>query len=73
MMILASAVLAGSLLATDAQARGFRGGGHMGGFRGGHMGGSAAATVAMEDVTATALAARITRHTARRTPAPTEW
>ncbi|MDE5451793.1 hypothetical protein GWE18_02740 [Bradyrhizobium sp. CSA112] len=49
MMILASAVLAGSLLATGAQARG-GGGGHMGGgfggghmdggFGGGHMGGS---------------------------------
>ena len=38
MMILASAVLAGSLLATDAQARGGGGGGH-GGFGGGHMGG----------------------------------
>ena len=34
MMVLASAALAGSLLATDAQARG--GGGHMGGF--GHIG-----------------------------------
>ena len=47
MMILASAVLAGSLLATGAQARGGGGGGghggggggHMGGFDGGHMGG----------------------------------
>jgi hypothetical protein len=39
MMILASAVLAGSLLATDAQARGGGGGGHGGGFGGGHMGG----------------------------------
>jgi hypothetical protein len=40
-MILASAVLAGSLLATGAQARGGGGGGgHMGGFGGGHMGGS---------------------------------
>jgi hypothetical protein len=39
MMILASAVLAGSLLATGAQARG-GGGGHMGGgFGGGHMDG----------------------------------
>src|SRR4029077_13176383 len=38
MMVLASAVLAGSLLATDAQARGGGGGGH-GGFGGGHMGG----------------------------------
>jgi hypothetical protein len=39
-MILASAVLAGSLLATGAQARGGGGGGgHMGGFGGGHMGG----------------------------------
>src|SRR5712675_2650469 len=48
-MILASAVLAGSLLATDAQARGGGGGGggghggggggHMGGFGGGHIGG----------------------------------
>ena len=40
MMILASAVLAGSLLATGAQARGGGGGGgHGGGFGGGHMGG----------------------------------
>ena len=39
MMILASAVLAGSLLATDAQARGGGGGGHGGGGGGGHMGG----------------------------------
>jgi hypothetical protein len=44
MMILASAVLAGSLLATGAQARGGgggggHGGGGMGGFGGGHMGG----------------------------------
>jgi hypothetical protein len=42
MMILASAVLAGSLVATGAQARGGGGGGgggHMGGFGGGHMGG----------------------------------
>jgi hypothetical protein len=53
MMILASAILAGSLLATGAQARGGGGGGggggghmgggfgggHMGGFGGGHMGG----------------------------------
>jgi hypothetical protein len=41
MTILASAVLAGSLLATDAQARGGGGGGggHGGGFGGGHMGG----------------------------------
>ncbi|MEA2869975.1 MAG: hypothetical protein QOE39_4690 [Bradyrhizobium sp.] len=39
MTILASALLAGSLLATDAQARGGGGGGgHMGG-GGGHMGG----------------------------------
>lgn len=37
-MILASALLAGSSLATDAQARGGGGGGHMGG-GGGHMGG----------------------------------
>ncbi len=37
MMVLASAALAGSLLATDAQARG--GGGHVGGGGGGHMGG----------------------------------
>ena len=36
MMVLASAALAGSLLATDAQARG--GGGHMGGFGGAHIG-----------------------------------
>jgi hypothetical protein len=42
MMILAGAVLAGSLLATGAQARGGGGGGgggHGGGFGGGHMGG----------------------------------
>jgi hypothetical protein len=40
MMILASALLAGSLIATGAQARGGGGGGgHMGGFGGGHMGG----------------------------------
>jgi hypothetical protein len=39
MMILASAALAGSLLATGAQARGGGGGGHGGGFGGGHMGG----------------------------------
>ena len=41
MMILASAVLAGNLLATGAQARGGGGGGggHMGGFGGGHIGG----------------------------------
>jgi hypothetical protein len=45
MMILASAVLAGSLVATGAQARGGGGGGHggggggHGGFGGGHMGG----------------------------------
>ncbi len=39
-MILATAILAGSLLATGAQARGGGGGGHMGGgFGGGHMGG----------------------------------
>ena len=39
-MILASAALAGSLLATGAQARGGGGGGgHMGGFGGGHIGG----------------------------------
>jgi hypothetical protein len=38
MMILASALLAGSLVATGAQARGGGGGGH-GGFGGGHMGG----------------------------------
>jgi hypothetical protein len=42
-MLLASAVLAGSLLVTGAQARGGGGGGHggggMGGFGGGHMGG----------------------------------
>jgi uncharacterized protein YodC (DUF2158 family) len=36
MMVLASAALAGSLVATDAQARG--GGAHMGGFRGAHSG-----------------------------------
>jgi hypothetical protein len=43
MMILASVALAGSLLATDAQARGGGGGGHGGGmgggFGGGHMAG----------------------------------
>jgi hypothetical protein len=41
MIILASALLAGSLLATGAQARGGGGGGHMGGGFGGgvHMGG----------------------------------
>jgi hypothetical protein len=39
MMILASALLAGSLIATGAQARGGGGGGHMGGFGGAHMGG----------------------------------
>ena len=47
MMVLASAVLAGSLFATGAQARGGGGGGghggggggHMGGFGGGHIGG----------------------------------
>ena len=39
MMILASAVLAGSLLATDAQARGGGGGGGHGGGGGGHMAG----------------------------------
>jgi uncharacterized protein YodC (DUF2158 family) len=39
MMVLASAALAGSLLATDAQARGGGGGvGHMGGFGGAHIG-----------------------------------
>jgi uncharacterized protein YodC (DUF2158 family) len=42
MMVLASAALAGSLLATDAQARGGHGGvggaGHMGGFGGTHSG-----------------------------------
>jgi hypothetical protein len=38
-MILASVVLAGSLVATGAQARGGGGGGHGGGFGGGHMGG----------------------------------
>jgi hypothetical protein len=36
MMVIASAALAGSLLATDAQARG--GGGHTGGFGGAHIG-----------------------------------
>jgi len=46
MMILASAVLAGSLLATGAQARGGGGGGHMGGFAGGHIGGFGGAHVA---------------------------
>ena len=48
MMILASALLAGSLVATGAQARGGGGGGghgggggggHIGGFGGGHIGG----------------------------------
>src|SRR5260370_27483141 len=39
MMVLASAVLAGSLLATDAQARGGGGGGGHGGGGGGHIGG----------------------------------
>ena len=40
MKILATAVVASSLLATGAQARGGGGGGHMGGgFGGGHMGG----------------------------------
>jgi hypothetical protein len=39
MMVLASALIAGSLLATDAQARGGGGGGHGGGGGGGHMGG----------------------------------
>ncbi|WP_291578096.1 hypothetical protein [Bradyrhizobium sp.] len=41
MMILATALLAGNLLATGAQARGGGGGGGggMGGFGGGHMGG----------------------------------
>jgi hypothetical protein len=37
-MVLATALLAGSLVATGAQARG-GGGGHGGGFGGGHMGG----------------------------------
>ena len=39
LVILASAMLAGSLLATDAQARGGGGGGHGGGGGGGHGGG----------------------------------
>src|ERR1700745_2886026 len=39
MMALATALLAGSLVATGAQARGGGGGGHGGGFGGGHMGG----------------------------------
>jgi hypothetical protein len=43
MMVLASAALAGSLLATDAQARG--GGGHGGGGGGGHMGGFGGARI----------------------------
>jgi uncharacterized protein YodC (DUF2158 family) len=43
MMVLASAAIAGSLLATDAQARG--GGGHGGGGRAGHTGGFARARV----------------------------
>jgi hypothetical protein len=55
MMVLASAVLAGSLLATGAQARGGGGGGHgggggggghMGGFGGGHIGGFGAGHMA---------------------------
>ena len=37
--ILASVLIAGSLAATGAQARGGGGGGHGGGFGGGHMGG----------------------------------
>src|ERR1700709_1345504 len=50
MMVLANAVLAGSLLATGAQARGGGGGGgggggHMGGFGGGHMGGFGSARI----------------------------
>ncbi|WP_050043893.1 hypothetical protein [Bradyrhizobium sp. LTSPM299] len=51
MMILASVALAGSLLATDAQARGGggggggHGGGFGGGFGGGHMGGFSAGHV----------------------------
>jgi hypothetical protein len=51
MMILASALLAGSLVATDAQARGGGGGhggfggGHMGGFGGGHIGGFGVARI----------------------------
>ena len=48
MMILASAVLAGSLLATGAQARGGGGGGGHGGgggFGGGHMGGFGGARI----------------------------
>ena len=44
MMVLANAMLAGSLLATGAQARG-GGGGHMGGFGGGHMGGFGSARI----------------------------
>jgi hypothetical protein len=48
MMILASALLAGSLLATGAQARGGGGGGgHGGGFGGGHMGGFGGGHMAM--------------------------
>jgi uncharacterized protein YodC (DUF2158 family) len=43
MMVLASAALAGSLLATDAQARG--GGGHGGGGGGAHMGGFGGAQI----------------------------
>ena len=43
--ILASAVLAGSLLATGAQARGGGGGGHMGGFGEGHIGGLGAGSM----------------------------
>lgn len=65
--ILATALLAGSLLATGAQARGGGGGGFT-------------MVMAMEDVispavafTTTAMVARITRHTTGRTPAPPEW
>jgi DNA polymerase III subunit gamma/tau len=39
-MFLAAAALTACLLATDAQARGFGGGGHFGGSPAGHVGGS---------------------------------
>ena len=58
MMILASAVLAGSLLATGAQARGGGGGGGHGGGGGGHMGAALAAAiwVGLAEVTSAASA-----------------
>jgi hypothetical protein len=45
-MVLASAALAGSLVATDAQARGGSGAGHIGGFAGGRIGGLAGGRIA---------------------------